>query len=659
MRRSTALTALLLAVLLVCACILPLGMPSGPAEDGPAQRTDGTVLAVENRRFTSRIYTLEDGRIREVYEESRLNAGEERRICRVTAEGERVLFLRTFTDSADWELVWLEDGRSSVAQRDCFERAAAITGLRLVDGTAWITAVGDNGAIRIYQWTESGGTALKLVIPMWWLPDVATAEYDGSTIRATTELGDTVFLSTQGDADYTPDAAETPGPALDASGMGWLLCKRMVLLGTLALWAALAAVLLTASAVSIRARHLAIKLTTVGSAALLLSGLAVEGTVFLMSSGSLGQAWQTAVRTGMVLGPLWLCATAALGAVTGAVTAPVARLTAQMDRIAEGDSAAREASQGRDELSQMDRSMQMMCMNLSVWNYESACTIRSYERFVPAKMSELLDRPVVEEIRLRDSRRMTGNVGVFSVVDRAEARNALSDADFVEFIDHSFGVFYDCVEENHGCMVSGGLRLSAMEALFPDRAADGVRAGLDFLGKLRPMAGSRLPAPRASLILHEASFLYGIAGREDRLFPYLSSSELDFLGGLLPELEQAGARVVVTEAYWKQLEEDGFTGRYIGFVSGGDRLGTYKLYEILDAYPQLERDLRRGYDARFQEAVNLFYRNDFYLARNLFSTLLRACPEDGIVRWYLFACEHFFDQGGTGEADYSLFGRKA
>ena len=63
-----------------------------------------------------------------------------------------------------------------------------------------------------------------------------------------------------------------------------------------------------------------------------------------------------------------------------------------------------------------------------------------------------------------------------------------------------------------------------------------------------------------------------------------------------------------------------------------------------------------GYDERFQEAVNLFYRNDFFLARNLFSTLLRACPEDGIVRWYLFACEHYFNQEGTDEVDYQLFG---
>lgn len=87
-------------------------------------------------------------------------------------------------------------------------------------------------------------------------------------------------------------------------------------------------------------------------------------------------------------------------------------------------------------------------------------------------------------------------------------------------------------------------------------------------------------------------------------------------------------------------------------------MSSYKLYEILDAYPGMERDLRKAYDQNFQKAVNLFYRSDFYLARNLFSTILRACPGDGIARWYLFACEYLFNQEGETAPDFSLFGMR-
>lgn len=657
MKRMTALAGLLLAALLAIACVLPWGLPSEQAETAPAEPADGTILAAENRRFTSRIYTLRDGAISGMYEEFRLRDGQESRIARVTADGDEVFFLRTL-DGGDWELAQLEDGRAEALCRYTPENAGTVTGLRAEGETVWITAVGENQAIFVYRWTEAEGTALELLIPAWWLWNTVTAEYDGTVIRATTGYGDHCFLTPTGGCTYSDDAAETPGPALTTSGMGWLLCKRTVLLSALLAWVLTAGTLLAASALSRRAARLATRLTILSGAALLLSLLAALAVAVFSMSADLTHMWRVTRRTGLVLLVLWGCAVVLLRFAAGRITAPAAALAAQMDRVADGDTTPHEPSEGRDELSQMERSLQLLCMNLSVMAYETSGTIRSYRRFVPERMAQLLERPVVEEIRLGDSRRVSGNVGIFSIGNRAEARNSLEDAAFVDFINHSFGVFHDSVTENHGCMVSSGLRLSSMEALFPDSAADGVRAGLDFLGRLRPRDTGAIPTPRGCLLLHKGSFLYGIAGREERLFPYLSSSELDFLGGFLPQLDQAGVRITVTEACWSQLEGFGFTGRYIGFVSGGERLGSYKLYEILDAYPQLERELRKGYDARFQEALNLFYRNDFYLARNLFSSLLRACPDDGIVRWYLFACEQLFHQEGTAAPDYRLFGLK-
>lgn len=294
-------------------------------------------------------------------------------------------------------------------------------------------------------------------------------------------------------------------------------------------------------------------------------------------------------------------------------------------------------------------------MGLSIRDYEVNSTILSYKRFVPRQLTQMLDRAAVAEVSLGDSRRVVGNVGLFSVGNRDSVRAMLEDADFVDFINHTFGIFYDCVQENNGCMISSALRLNNMETLFPESPADGVRAGLDFLGRIGRETGTGLPEPKPMLILHKTSFLYGVAGREERLFPYLSSGELEFLGSFAPKFHESGVRLVVTEDYWSQIRDAGFAGRYIGFVLDGDTTA-YKLYEVLDVYPDMERKLRIEYDRRFQEAINLFYRNDFFLARNLFSTLLRVCPEDGIVRWYLFACEHFFNHGGEGQVDYSLFG---
>ena len=659
MKRMTILLALLLAGMLAAASVMSWGLPDTEnLVPGPVERADGTVLAAENRWFTSRIYTLQEGRISEVYEESRIRGGEESRIVRAAALEDGACFIRILNDGADWELVKLENGKAELLHRDTFENEVTVTGLQVQGESFWITAVGANEAIFIYEYTATDGVGLKMILPAWWLWKTVTAEYDGEVIRATTAYGDTCFLTPSGGCTYSDEAAEALLPAVNAEGGGWLLCKKAVLLTALLLWLVIAVVLLIADAISRRAYRLANRLTAVGGAAVLLALLAAAGTAFCVVrvTGGLLASWRAGQLALLAALIIWLLALVLLRSTAGRITRPVAALTRQMDRVSDGDVTAREPTPGKDELCKMDSALQMMCMNLSVSDYESSCTIQSYKRFVPEKMPELLERPVAEEIRLGDSRRIVGNVGVFSVGNRAEARNTLEDDAFVDFINHSFGIFHDCITENHGWMLSSTLRLSDMEALFPDSPADGVRAGLDFLGKIQVRTADAIPEPRACLILHKASFLYGIAGQEERLFPYLSSSELEFLGSFTQRFDEAGVRIVATEAYWRQLEGCGFTGRYIGFVSAGEQSGAYKLYEVLDAYPELERELRRSYDQRFQEAINLFYQNDFYLARNVFSSLLRACPGDGIARWYLFACERFFNQEGGEEPDYRLFG---
>jgi hypothetical protein len=56
--------------------------------------------------------------------------------------------------------------------------------------------------------------------------------------------------------------------------------------------------------------------------------------------------------------------------------------------------------------------------------------------------------------------------------------------------------------------------------------------------------------------------------------------------------------------------------------------------------------------------LGLFYSNDFYLARNSFSEVLKENPDDKIARWYLFNCEHNLNNAGENEIVYGLFENK-
>lgn len=53
--------------------------------------------------------------------------------------------------------------------------------------------------------------------------------------------------------------------------------------------------------------------------------------------------------------------------------------------------------------------------------------------------------------------------------------------------------------------------------------------------------------------------------------------------------------------------------------------------------------------------MKLFYQCDYYLARSKFSEIIKECPEDGIARWYIFACEALFNQDDYQNAKHALF----
>ena len=110
---------------------------------------------------------------------------------------------------------------------------------------------------------------------------------------------------------------------------------------------------------------------------------------------------------------------------------------------------------------------------------------------------------------------------------------------------------------------------------------------------------------------------------------------------------------MITKDLMEQMGHVGET-RYIGFLLPDENHPEQKLelYEVLDAQIPGTRKRRSAMNSKFAEALSLFYEQDFYLARNLFTEILREAPDDGLTKWYLFECEHYLDvaapEGFTG-----------
>ncbi len=329
------------------------------------------------------------------------------------------------------------------------------------------------------------------------------------------------------------------------------------------------------------------------------------------------------------------------------------QLVNQMEHVAQGNYTAHLHRQRPDELGCLHATLQELCMGLSIRDYEVNATLQSYQRFIPRGVDQLLGCANVTDIDVGDAQMLEGAVALMAVSNRAKARTCLSDRDYVDFISRSFAQVETQVREGEGQLLASGFQPAFIPALFPQGVPSGCDMGLRLMGNSNATVGTAKEGvqPAYSFILHHSKFFYGVGGTKGQVFPFVSSAELIFLSGYSQKLYNAGVQMVITHVAMEKLEAS-YAKRYIGFVAM-EQGRTFQLYELLGGYSDIVRNQRLRYDSELQNGIALFYKADFFLARTCFSQLLKQCPDDGIARWYLFACEERL----RGEAvdDLSLF----
>jgi hypothetical protein len=153
------------------------------------------------------------------------------------------------------------------------------------------------------------------------------------------------------------------------------------------------------------------------------------------------------------------------------------------------------------------------------------------------------------------------------------------------------------------------------------------------------------------ILLHTSTYSCGVAGGSMQVYPFVTSTELETLGTYIEQLKNCGVRMVATESTWQEIKQY-VKSRYIGYVEN------YRLYEILDACSQTQALGRLKNIDKFEKALELFYSNKLYEARNMFSDIVKECPDDGIARWYTFACDELFNRPDSTDTHYELFWTK-
>lgn len=296
-----------------------------------------------------------------------------------------------------------------------------------------------------------------------------------------------------------------------------------------------------------------------------------------------------------------------------------------------------------NEMRRLKNSLGQISTDVARMNYIKYKVLQNYYRFAPKQIEQILGKYSILEVEPGDNVHVTGTLAFVAYPEN----RGLGEDQHLRRMDREYKRLGEKQKEYEGILLSDNSDLTTLQLLFREETRKALYFGLEIAA---PQEGEvREPA---FVLLHRTAFMYGVIGNDEQAFTYMLSREMKMLEKYVEQFRSMGIRMAVTDAVYELVEKE-TTGRYIGYLEEGGC--TFKLYEILDAYPAKERQRRLDTKDKFRKALNLFYQGDYYLGRNLFTEVLKECPDDEVAKWYLFLCEKCLNTDYGRKVSCALF----
>ena len=275
-------------------------------------------------------------------------------------------------------------------------------------------------------------------------------------------------------------------------------------------------------------------------------------------------------------------------------------------------------------------------------NYARDKMFLAYSRFAPRNIKSLLGKESMLEVTPGEYQIMRGIVVNVSLNwDRDQ-----SNIQLLEQMNKDFAVITKTQVDNDGVLLFGEPTLGSMHFLFEDSP----KKAINFASNIIKLLANRNPV----ILMHETKLTFGIAGTNEQAFTFIDSDDLELLQGITKKIQEYKVGMVMTEQMAAYMD-DSIKTRCIGYVNLSDDGRNMNLFEVLDVLPVAIGKKRLANREQFKKALSMYYHNDFYLARNMFTEILKQDGDDEIAKWYVFACEDLLKLAGEKEYDYSLF----
>jgi hypothetical protein len=268
--------------------------------------------------------------------------------------------------------------------------------------------------------------------------------------------------------------------------------------------------------------------------------------------------------------------------------------------------------------------------------YSKVRILEAYYRFAPKNVEKVLGKNSIVEVTTGDSKIVAGTICTFSI--------NLSGGKKLKRLDNLVGSIGEYQKNHESVIIGKAPDMSALQILFSENEYDSTSTFIEMFGRSNK-SGSDL---EFSVLLDYDTCVFGVTGNEDETSTYMYTENRETIRAMSAFTISVGLGLVISQKVYDREKISGKV-RFIGY-GGVDKNGELiGLYEILDACSARIRNERLATLSKFEEALDLYYEKDFYLARTKFSDILKETPSDKLARWYVFESDRYLNENAEGE----------
>jgi two-component system sensor histidine kinase ChiS len=267
----------------------------------------------------------------------------------------------------------------------------------------------------------------------------------------------------------------------------------------------------------------------------------------------------------------------------------------------------------------------------------------SCSRFVPGEFLRCLDKESIIDVKLGDQTLKEMTILLANIRSCTSLYEQKTHTESFEFINAYLSRACPAIRQHKG-FIDKYIGNSIM-ALFPDTAEDAIAAAIAmqqqvalFNSQMTQQRG--YPEIAIAIGIHTGSLMLGTIGEEQRMESTVISDAVHLATHLEELTKLYGVGIIASEQTLKHLAQPtSYCHRLLSLVKVKGKNEPVVVFEIYEGEPPHLRELKNQTRTQFEEAVHLYYQQQFDEASQVFQEVLQVNSQDTAAEFYIQCCE--------------------